>query len=101
MGAEGLVKMLSEWEDKSAVGECRIGFGKPGCEPKVFLGSVNGTIKGPRGDNGFGWDPIFVPEGHEQTFAELPPEVKNSISHRGKAILAFKNFISSTSDWIE
>jgi XTP/dITP diphosphohydrolase len=38
------------------------------------------------GDSGFGYDPIFIPEGFEQTFGDLPREVKNAISHRAKAI---------------
>jgi XTP/dITP diphosphohydrolase len=56
-----------------------------------LLGTFEGIVKGRiadqiRGDSGFGYDPIFIPEGFEQTFGELPPEVKNTISHRAKAI---------------
>jgi len=58
-----------------------------------FLGTFEGVVEGRvakkiRGDNGFGYDPIFIPEGFHQTFGELPAEVKNTISHRAKAIRA-------------
>ncbi len=50
-------------------------------------GEVRGTIAtSPSGSDGFGYDPIFVPEGHTTTFAEMTPEQKNSISHRGRAM---------------
>ena len=52
-------------------------------------GEVRGTlIKTEHGDHGFGYDPIFVPEGYKETFAQLPQEVKNSISHRARALQA-------------
>jgi XTP/dITP diphosphohydrolase len=56
-------------------------------EVHYFEGEVKGTITyEPRGSNGFGYDPLFVPQGYRSTFAELSPEVKNSISHRGMAV---------------
>ncbi|MBL7717186.1 MAG: RdgB/HAM1 family non-canonical purine NTP pyrophosphatase [Flavipsychrobacter sp.] len=59
-----------------------------------FEGTCMGTIlEEKRGDKGFGYDPVFVPEGYEQTFAELPLEVKNNISHRGKAMRKMVAFL--------
>lgn len=54
---------------------------------KLFEGVVNGTIIDERrGTDGFGYDPVFVPDGYDQTFAEMPLEEKNKISHRSRAI---------------
>lgn len=56
-------------------------------ESRLFEGIVRGSIiEERRGEGGFGYDPIFVPEGYEHTFAELGSEVKNRISHRAKAV---------------
>ena len=62
----------------------------------LFEGKVEGKIiDTPTGAQGFGYDPIFVPEGYEQTFAELPMQVKNSMSHRGRAIQKLVDFLNA------
>jgi len=48
-----------------------------------------------RGQGGFGYDPLFVPDGYDQTFAELPEEVKNTISHRARALMQTAQFLKS------
>lgn len=61
-----------------------------------FEGRVNGTIATEiRGDNGFGYDPIFIPDGFSKSFAQMTPEEKNAISHRGKAIGKLNNFLTN------
>jgi len=69
------------------------------CAGKL-LGTFEGTVDGvivnlARGRNGFGYDPIFVPEGFDRTFAELPTEIKNKISHRAKAITRLREALRS------
>jgi XTP/dITP diphosphohydrolase len=60
----------------------------------TFEGIIRGTIVDtPRGESGFGYDPIFVPEGETRTFAEMSLEEKNAISHRGKATQMLKEFL--------
>jgi XTP/dITP diphosphohydrolase len=65
----------------------------------LFSGEVSGEIiKTKRGSAGFGYDPIFKPFGYEQTFAELSMDVKNKISHRGRAIQELLNYLKSISN---
>lgn len=65
----------------------------------TFEGIVNGTITtAKRGENGFGYDPIFIPEGYYQTFAELGDNIKNQISHRAKAVEKLDEFLTQLSD---
>lgn len=63
----------------------------------VFEGKITGTIAfEPRGNNGFGYDPVFIPQGYRSTFAELPIETKNAISHRAEAIKLLLNFLEKS-----
>jgi len=60
----------------------------------VSEGICDGTIiSSPRGDGGFGYDPLFVPDGYNQTFAELSEDVKNRISHRARALMNTRDFL--------
>jgi XTP/dITP diphosphohydrolase len=60
----------------------------------VAMGEIVGSIiKEPRGTNGFGYDPLFLPDGYNKTTAELPPEIKNKISHRFRAFNQLKEYL--------
>lgn len=84
---------LSQLERRAAF-VCSMAYVSPNSVEQLFEGRVGGTIiDQPRGDHGFGYDPLFLVNGYQQTMAELPLEVKNRISHRGQALRAFKNFL--------
>jgi XTP/dITP diphosphohydrolase len=76
---------------------CVVAIARPdGTMLNVSEGVCNGTITfEPRGEGGFGYDPLFVPDGFDRTFAELPDSIKNQISHRARALLKTKAFLSS------
>ena len=84
-----LARTGAEETKRSARFRCVIALARQGELLETFEGTVEGTIvERARGLHGFGYDPIFVPCGFEETFAELPPEVKDTISHRAKALRA-------------
>jgi XTP/dITP diphosphohydrolase len=91
---EKISKLLNELAEVAARGDqrrarfcCVLALARVGQVLATFEGVVEGKIaEQPRGSRGFGYDPIFIPNGFEQTFAELPEDVKNKISHRAKAI---------------
>ncbi|MDP9860838.1 MULTISPECIES: XTP/dITP diphosphatase [Streptosporangium] len=76
-------------EHRGAHFACAAALALPSGEERVAEGTLHGLIiDAPRGTNGFGYDPIFVPEGESRTTAELSAEEKNAISHRGRAFRA-------------
>jgi XTP/dITP diphosphohydrolase len=75
---------------------CAAALVAPGGREWVVTGTVEGRlIRVPRGSGGFGYDPIFVPDGFAQTTAEMTAEAKNAISHRGRAFRALAPFIAA------
>ncbi|MET0841269.1 MAG: RdgB/HAM1 family non-canonical purine NTP pyrophosphatase [Methyloceanibacter sp.] len=75
---------------------CALALAAPEGPARVFEGRVFGTLAWPpRGNRGFGYDPIFVPEGYTQTFGEMAPAEKNALSHRMRA---FEKLMAATYD---
>jgi len=76
---------------------CAAALAVPGGREWVVTGEVVGRlIREPRGSGGFGYDPIFLPTGFEETTAEMTPEAKDAISHRGRAFRALAPFITGS-----
>ncbi|NCA19146.1 MAG: non-canonical purine NTP pyrophosphatase, partial [Actinobacteria bacterium] len=94
-----LQKVLREMEgiaNRRAQFVCAAAFVAPNGYQKILRAEMVGElISQPRGANGFGYDPIFVPEGFAQTTGEMAPDLKDSISHRGKAMRELAQIISS------
>jgi XTP/dITP diphosphohydrolase len=94
---QNMEKLLTELSGRSAVPSRRARFR---CVLAIagrgeLIDTVEGTVEGniaeePRGNDGFGYDPIFVPAGFDHTFAEMPPELKNRLSHRARAVAALR-----------
>lgn len=93
VGNEGLLKMLSNEENRSARAVCAVAIAGADGSVRVFVGEVGGSVAPElRGSGGFGWDPIFIPEGHSETYAELGAE-KHRDSHRARALKAAREAI--------
>ncbi|TPX71168.1 hypothetical protein SpCBS45565_g01356 [Spizellomyces sp. 'palustris'] len=98
LGHDGLNKMLVGFDDKGAEAVCTFAYCKPGKEPVIFEGRTKGKIVPARGPNDFGWDPVFMPDGFEQTYAEMAKDIKNTISHRYKALQKVLEFLKDPSN---
>ncbi|MCI4668911.1 MAG: RdgB/HAM1 family non-canonical purine NTP pyrophosphatase [Bacteroidia bacterium] len=98
--SDNVEKLLQEMEGKENRDACFrtvIAF-YDGEQTRFFEGEIKGKITiEPRGQAGFGYDPVFQPEESEETFAEMPPEYKNDISHRGRAIRKFAHYLMQLS----
>lgn len=80
-------------EQRSASFICALTLAWPDGHTESFEGHIEGTaVWPPRGNNGFGYDPVFVPKGYDQTFGEMDPSAKHAMSHRS---LAFKQLIDA------
>lgn len=89
----GLCKILDGYDDRSALAQVCFGF-YDGEELKIFEGEMKGEIaKSPRGDRGFGWDPIFIPEGHTKTWGEMDHEEQKETSMRRIALKKLERYL--------
>ena len=96
IGGNGLLRLLSGEKRREAEFRSAVAYGEADGSIWLFEGRVRGTIAGtPRGTGGFGFDPIFVPESSPKTFAEMPIEEKNRISHRALAMTAFAKWYAT------
>jgi len=93
VGNEGLYKMAQAFGNFKAQAKTIIGYSSHAGEVEFFEGVVNGTMVQPR-STGFGWDPVFLPEGQTQTFAEMGGELKNTMSMRAIAAQKLKEHLN-------
>ena len=96
IGREGLAHIAEKLGNQKAQAKTLIGYAKNHEEIYFFEGMIEGRIVQPQGESGFGWDPIFLPNGHEQTFAEMGREAKNSMSMRRIAAEKLRDFLIKT-----
>lgn len=100
--ADRIAKLLAAIRDvpdinRTARFKCAVAVAEPNGRADVVMGVCDGKIiREPRGSQGFGYDPVFVPHGFDQTFAELGEKVKNHISHRAKASRLALKLIKNT-----
>lgn len=89
-----LLKNLAGVVDRRANFTCAVAIVSPSGSEHVVVGKCFGRIaESPSGVAGFGYDPLFVPDGHDKSFAELSADEKNAISHRGRAFAEVKKFL--------
>ncbi|WP_336248653.1 RdgB/HAM1 family non-canonical purine NTP pyrophosphatase [Stomatohabitans albus] len=99
MNRELVVNQLANHTNRAARYVCVAAIAWPDGRVQTARGELEGTIiDDPRGTNGFGYDPVFVPQGYDRTAAELDAEEKNAISHRGNALADLKTLLLSLAD---
>ncbi|MFQ5481123.1 MAG: RdgB/HAM1 family non-canonical purine NTP pyrophosphatase [Nitrospinaceae bacterium] len=93
VGLAGMARMLDGFESREAVAQCLVAL-HDGRRVLVARGEVTGEIApSPRGNAGFGWDVLFIPQGEKRTFAEMSSQEKNAISHRRHAFTAMQRLL--------
>lgn len=98
LGLPRVVGLLEGEADRSAHFQAVVAFGDPATgEVQLFPGRVDGTVAPEvlEGPHGFGYDPVFVPDGFDVPFSRLAPEEKNRVSHRGRALDALAAWIDT------
>jgi XTP/dITP diphosphohydrolase len=87
IGLPGILRLLDKVKNRKAVFRSVYAYSEPGKKPVIVTGECKGMISTEqRGEHGFGYDPIFIPNDEEKTFGEMTIEEKNQYSHRAKAL---------------
>lgn len=95
VGVDGLLKLLKDETNRKVVVKSAVSY-HDGKDIHVFIGEVEGTLATEqRGDEGFGFDPVIIPNGETQTYAEMGIEGKNRISHRRRALDKLREYLDS------
>jgi len=98
VGCKGILQLMKKVDSKNRGATFRsvYAYAKPGDKPKLFVGECSGDISfEEKGDNGFGYDPIFIPKNSEKTFAEMSTIDKNVLSHRGRSLNKLLDFFKN------
>lgn len=95
VGPSGLHRMLHGFEDKTAIAVCTVAYVDREGSTFLFSGETRGVIVEPTVEETFGWDSCFKPDGYNITYAQMPKEEKNLISHRRKAMLKLKEHLDN------
>jgi XTP/dITP diphosphohydrolase len=99
IGLQGVLKQMESIVDRVTRFKCVLGLMFEDGSKHKFVGECKGNlIHEMRGTGGFGYDPIFIPDGYTKTFSELSPEEKNEVSHRGRAMHKLIDFLSKLED---
>jgi inosine triphosphate pyrophosphatase len=93
IGSTGLVELATRFGNDKATAKTLIGYARSMNDVYFFEGVIKGRVVDARGESGFGWDPIFLPDGHEKTFAEMGKDEKNEMSMRRIAVNKLKEFL--------
>ncbi|HLC52067.1 MAG TPA: RdgB/HAM1 family non-canonical purine NTP pyrophosphatase [Candidatus Nanoarchaeia archaeon] len=94
IGNKITLKMLQNFDNRKAKFVCRATYCEPSNEPIIFEGTVEGKIAAEiRGKEGFGFDPIFIPENEDKTFGEMSVEEKNKFNHRARAFKKLADYL--------
>jgi len=94
LGNEGLVDLLCNTSNRKAIAQTTLVFIDDERKSHIFIGITKGEIASvPKGSSGFGWDPIFIPNGETRTFAEMSEKEKAKYSMRTKALAKFKTWL--------
>jgi len=91
---KGILKLMNDVEDRYAEFRSVVGYCTPKSEPEIFLGTVKGHLSyKERGNHGFAYDPLFIPDGFNRTFGEITREEKNEFSHRRISLEKFASWL--------